>query len=132
MLSHVHDAVLWSQGLSPHREQKCIVGDSCLTVELLKLKFQDTGFISCFHGFSILICQWLMSVVMVTHLMSVILGRLHFSDLIPSLSPSVRLTSSSVSPRRRLNDVAPTTDGTSLTSAKMSHSGKNTSLRLGG
>lgn len=54
MLSHVHDAVLWSQGLSPHREQKCIVGDSCLTVELLKLKFQDTGFISCFHGFSIL------------------------------------------------------------------------------
>lgn len=68
-----------------------------------------------------------MSVVMATHLISVILGRLHFPDLIFSLS--ARLTCSLVSTRRRLNDAGPTTDGTSLTSAKMNHSGKNISLR---
>lgn len=69
-----------------------------------------------------------MSVVLVTHLISVILVKLFFSDLILSL----RLTCSSVSPGRRLHDVAPTMDGTSLTLAKRNPSGKNISLRLVG
>lgn len=68
-----------------------------------------------------------MSVVMVTHLISVILGLLHFSDLILSLSG--RLTCSLVSARRRLNDDGPTTDGMSLISVKMNLSGKNISHR---
>ncbi len=72
-----------------------------------------------------------MSVVMVTHLMSVILGKLFFSsNLILLVLLFVRLTCSSVSPTRRLHDVAPTMDGTSLTLVKMNHSGKNISLRL--